>query len=316
MSKTFLSVFLFFGTILCKAQTGLFKIYSDYQNGKIEAYEDIDYSKNKIILKQGNNEVSYNTKEIWGFKYKDVLFRCDQDGFYDVTAFGKIIEYSFGKRSLSVVKTGKYNCGCNHPEDIPEYYISSGLNEPIYTMPFNRFNTGLLKNYKKEFKKFQDTYPQHQKFYTCIDDKTNDGALFTNCLASYNGDNYAITKFDLDVKDYGDVTLFYKDIDAAKPLVYTFIFTNVSKAPLKIEKITVGKDFTETHTTQEIPIGGKGEVIISFNMRDHLNETMPKKFQGVAVEKFSSVINVKFSGMSDIKTLTVKSDFKVSYKKN
>ena len=65
------------------AQFVAYKSYEDYIEGKGTKYDDYldprGIEQATLILKQGNEKVKLNCKDILGFSYKDLLFRLTQD---------------------------------------------------------------------------------------------------------------------------------------------------------------------------------------------------------------------------------------------
>ena len=170
-----------------KAQTGVYKTYEDFKSGKLEKMddEDVKYSENSfgVVLKftsLSGETIKYKPKELWGFLFKGNLFRTDENDLTFVVDTGKVCFYENGTSHLSMIKSGK-----NYGVFIRGYfcYMSADLNSKIYRMPFSGNGNFVVGN-KKEYKKFMDNYPEHEKLYDCID-RTVDYRKIRLCVTEY-----------------------------------------------------------------------------------------------------------------------------------
>ncbi|MFN8259828.1 MAG: hypothetical protein U0X41_02705 [Chitinophagales bacterium] len=139
MKKNTLSLLFSLAIISVKAQVEVYKTYEDYKNNIYTHYADYKKSKvaasgaDYIFIDDKSAEVSINTNTIWGFKYKDVLFRIFKLSAYAPAAavinVGKVVYYENGDAYLKSLK--------NNREDVKlnlglSYFFSATLESEVY----------------------------------------------------------------------------------------------------------------------------------------------------------------------------------------
>lgn len=166
----FYSTLIFFFALCSatlKAQVEVYRTYEDYQNGVSESYELYGGSMHmggraSLFFYKNDKKTTIKCKEMWGFKYKDVLFRNDVVNSHPtrVVIEGKVVYYENGFAHLEMLKynkkEGKYELGrfC---------YLSKDLNSEIIPIPAHD------KDYLKAMKPFKAQYPEFQSMYECIE---------------------------------------------------------------------------------------------------------------------------------------------------
>ena len=174
MKKIILAVLLL---VVCSdlfAQVTVYRTFKEYERGKGEPYDDFDKwltgaTLNKvkyIFIKNGEKETILNT-EMWGFKYKDVLFRIfplnKEWSLGKVMSTGKVTYYEFGWEHLRLAQKGK-------PEGKkPDITIYPGYSIGLNDEPF--FGYFRIKKKDKDLEAFKAANPEHKTIYNCLEGK-------------------------------------------------------------------------------------------------------------------------------------------------
>jgi hypothetical protein len=163
------------------AQFVAYKSYEDYTKGKGTNYEDyLNYRGTEqvtLILKQGNEKVKLDCEDIWGFTYKDKLFRVTQDEAIPVCLLnnGKISYYEMGIVYLEAMKKEPGSVELQNMADY--FFFSVDLKSEIIDLP-------ILTN-KKSFKEFKSAHPEYKSLFDCIATYM-DPSLVRNCVNTFN----------------------------------------------------------------------------------------------------------------------------------
>ena len=146
------------------AQVEVYKTYSDYQNNISAKYAD--FLKNKIahvgqdliFLDDKGEKVKINSTEIWGFKYKNTIFRFYlNDAYYPMAAvvnIGKLVYYENGIAYMEMLKKNKDKGSYDFIVDGNSWYFSKDLNSEIE------------KANKLEYSSTK--YPEYKELYDCL----------------------------------------------------------------------------------------------------------------------------------------------------
>lgn len=165
-SLLILSLLIF--ALSIKADVIIYKSYDSYKKDIGERYDDYKsyYHTNgnvKLKFLKDGKKVKINCKDIWGFKYNDVLFRIDKRHTQPtrVISVGKICYYENGVAHLQMMKKntteGNFSVGyyC---------YVSKNLNSELIPMPGS-----LISDARKKIKRFKAANSQYKKLFDCIE---------------------------------------------------------------------------------------------------------------------------------------------------
>ena len=90
-----LTAVLFLFALVGWSQLNVYKTYQDYEAGKAKTYGDVEFKKwkgnqNTVLVfgSKGKDDVELECEKIWGFGYKEVLFRVSKDSRYFVKKGG------------------------------------------------------------------------------------------------------------------------------------------------------------------------------------------------------------------------------------
>ena len=187
MKKIILLAFLITSGLISRAQTGYFKTYQDYTNNKITPMEEGSIyfghlgGELQIVFKDSKGKkIKKNGSDMWGFKYKDQLFRVGglyHENFYKVMSQNDAIYYQNGPAHFDMLKhdskTGKkfgfYNA------------LSNDLISDI--VPFDHH---MKRSFKKERKKYLASHPELQPVFDCMAEKVKKALIDgTDCMKIY-----------------------------------------------------------------------------------------------------------------------------------
>ncbi|AXT54669.1 hypothetical protein D1815_02460 [Aquimarina sp. AD1] len=157
------------------SQVIVFKNFSDFSDKKGEFYDDyLGYKQSnsnfKLVLKKQGKKYKIDPEEIWGFVYKDALFRMDIENGgklpVRVISVGKLVYYENGKAHLDMLLDDSSE-GSYSRFDGYSCYISQNLNSNL--TPIGRWST-LVKRIrlKKKLKAFRKENPEHESFFKCL----------------------------------------------------------------------------------------------------------------------------------------------------
>lgn len=114
MARLSLLLLFFVCSFLVNAQTGIYRTYEDYINNKLEDVGELSnvvhvQGEFSILFKRNDEKIKVKCEEIWGFKYKNELFRVDHETQqpYYVYSIGKIIYYENGLAYLEMLRFNK-----------------------------------------------------------------------------------------------------------------------------------------------------------------------------------------------------------------
>ena len=197
MNSKKLIAILFFLTIAALqslySQVYVFDTYDDFISNNFIQYDDFTPLKDgpygevfsfKVV--KGSETTRIKPKNIWGFVYKDALFRIDHYSPDNCTARlisdGTLLYYENGYHHIKMLIAGKdtasYFANIGYTA-----YVSLGLNSNM--IPLSR-GTNLLdkKRAKNKRKKFRKANPEHDVFFECL----RNSAIETirRCIMSYN----------------------------------------------------------------------------------------------------------------------------------
>ena len=166
--KTIFFLFTFLISLAAHAEVVIYKTYQVYKDDKGEKYDDyhgFQHTKGNVILSflKDDKKTKIACKDMWGFKYNDILFRTDVKNNQPVrvVVVGKICYYENGIAHLGMIRDkkdeGSFTIGnfC---------YLSKDLNSELLPMP-----KAMIMESKKEVNKFKAGNPQYKELFDCIE---------------------------------------------------------------------------------------------------------------------------------------------------
>ena len=149
-----------------KKSNYIYLTYKEFNDSTGEAFTDLSMmhvmATVTITFTTSSGKVKYSGKEIWGYMYKDKLFRSDKrtGQFAMLVSKGKIYYYENGWAHTLMVKNNS-----KKEEFAVGYYcyVSNSLKSPLTPFP----STG-ISDAKKLTKEFREKYPQHEPLFKAI----------------------------------------------------------------------------------------------------------------------------------------------------
>lgn len=186
-----LIIFLF-TSIISTSQVTIFKTYNDFKNRTGQVFDELTNYKQfdrkiKLILTKKNVETTIACKDIWGFIYKDALFRIDKDnGGHSPTrviAKGKLVYYENGMAHLDMLWD---DTSSSYYDGFDGYatYISKDINSFMIPIEKSDIMTHRIK-VRKGIKKFKNEYPQFNDFFKCLRNYRIE--TVRRCIAEFEG---------------------------------------------------------------------------------------------------------------------------------
>ena len=184
MKKFTLIVILILISFYVNGQVTVYRTYEDFKNKNGEIYDHyVGYSyfgKNVTIrLKNKNKKVRIRCKDMWGFVYKDALFRIDKRTNQPtrLISLGKIAYYENGVAHLSMLrdksKEGSVTRGYFS-------YVSKDLSSKMVPMPKQ-----LLSDARKKIKKFKKNHPEYKSLFECIGKRYSNYFMVRQCIDEF-----------------------------------------------------------------------------------------------------------------------------------
>lgn len=186
MKKLILIASFIVFSFYASAQTGYYKSYNDYLNNNlISISESISFGhlkgKLQIVYKDSTGKkTTLNGSDIWGFKYKNHLFRVGRmyhENFYKVIAQDSAIYYQNGPAHFEMIKHNS-NTGTKFG-----FYnaLSNDLNSDI--VPFDHH---MKRSFKKQRKAYLAKHPELQPVFDCMAEKAKIAVIDgSECMAEY-----------------------------------------------------------------------------------------------------------------------------------
>lgn len=183
---SFIALLLLFVKISNAQQTQVFLTYDDFINGNgitmdenyISSTESTFGMTIKFKTPQGESK-NYKPKEMWGFYYKNHLFRSVGKEIAMLSDTGKVNLYLNGIGSMYLLKDPDRK-SATYLSNQSSCYLSIGeLNAKIYRMPFNRFEKRDLKDFKKDF-------PEFENLHDCLAKSYGNYEVISKCVMEFN----------------------------------------------------------------------------------------------------------------------------------
>lgn len=164
----------------------VYETYEDFANKKGRNYDRYTAymhiaGKVTLILMHNNEKEKVKCADIWGFRYKDALFRIDRR--YEQPArlmnYGRICYYENGAAHLTMMRDSSSNSTFN----IGAYcYVSTDLKDDLYQF------SGLKKDGKKALEHFIQINPFYRQYFDCVG-HTNSVSKHRECIAQFEKDH-------------------------------------------------------------------------------------------------------------------------------
>jgi hypothetical protein len=175
-----------------KEQNGYYKTYADFTQNKIELMDaaiNCDFIAGRlfVVFRKGGNAIKVPCKDIWGFKFKNQLFRNFHEKHTDypcaVVSTGKITYYEMGSRHIDALihnikaedGTQDWGHAC---------YFSKTLGSDMMSVS----NT-------EEYERFKQAYTSTDaKLFNCLNIRPGKVLYYKDCVVKYNKPTAAPTK--------------------------------------------------------------------------------------------------------------------------
>lgn len=149
------------------SQVTVYYTYDDFKNEKGENYDDYHgyfmASAITITFVKNKKKHKIKCKDMWGFTYKDALFRIDE--FNKVPArlmsFGKIFYYENGVAHLDILQR---NSTVGSSPSSFMVFFSKSLETPVVACTSNKTMVARIP-----YKKFKEDYPEYKALFDCMD---------------------------------------------------------------------------------------------------------------------------------------------------
>lgn len=171
---------LFFWNHVAYSQVTVFRTYEDFKNERGENYDEynsylVALGSATLYFLKDNAKHKIQCKDIWGFVYKDVLFRIDEFSNQParLMSHGKIFYYENGIAHLDMLKHNKDNG--TSPSSLSVFF-SKSLDTPVVS-------SGTSKPYNK----FKTNHPEYKEFLECIDVNRHSVYTARECVAEFEG---------------------------------------------------------------------------------------------------------------------------------
>ena len=142
---------------------GYYKTFQDYKSGKLVKMDDgigISYVLRRFFInfENGGKKVKVKCADMWGFVFKNQLFRINhtslEDDICTVVSMGKIVYYDNGWITISQLTGKEFSYGSVPTEGggyMPNYpgyydYLSESINSKMYPVD----NRPEYKSFKKQ----------------------------------------------------------------------------------------------------------------------------------------------------------------------
>ncbi|MCU0318596.1 MAG: hypothetical protein MUE88_00745 [Flavobacteriales bacterium] len=164
-------------------------IYDTYEDFETKKGRDFDHytsamhvaGKVTLILLHNNEKVKIKCSDIWGFRYKDALFRIDHryDQPAKLMSYGRICYYENGPAHIAMMRDSTTSASFS----LGAYcYVSVDLKDELYQF------SGLKKDGKKALEHFVQINPIYRQYFDCVG-HTNSVSIHRECIAKFEKDH-------------------------------------------------------------------------------------------------------------------------------
>lgn len=162
---------------LAFSQVEVYRTFQDFENDNGEKFDDLDIyyfdkPENRLdYYKFYKNRTKIKSKDIWGFKYKNSLFRIDHDNprhsSARVIVKNKLVYYENGRSHLEMLESGRSSASYSQFQGYSAY-ISLNLNSMMIVLDEYIHGLAGKKRAKKRIRKFRDENPEFNEFFDCL----------------------------------------------------------------------------------------------------------------------------------------------------
>ena len=174
---------------VAQAQVTVFKTFEDFTNKNGETFDEYrrffsDFGVYFLKVRKGKKSTKFRAKEIWGFSFKDALFRIDKaEGMpVRVLSVGKIIYYGNGFAHLDMVETGSNSSTFSFGYHA---YVSKSLNSFIIPLEAHYKDQFYQVSFGMKLKSFREDYPEYEPLFDCIGGYYQSVNLIGNCVKEF-----------------------------------------------------------------------------------------------------------------------------------
>lgn len=164
------------------SQVVVYETFEDFKNDKGEKYDDYHgfsgfHSVNLFFLR-GKKKHKVRCKDIWGFTYRDALFRVDERNNQParLVSHGKIFYYENGVAHLSTLKADSYfatSFGF-------AVYFSNTIDSEVIA-----FTSNVTMASRRDMKAYIKDNPQYKALFDCIGDDVTYPYTARTCVNSF-----------------------------------------------------------------------------------------------------------------------------------
>ncbi|HRF79898.1 MAG TPA: hypothetical protein PL070_07400 [Flavobacteriales bacterium] len=188
---TLLSLALCFTSITISAQdegpeVTMFSTYEDFaaKNGRnyqyFTAFQQV-MGKVNLLLQHNGEKEKLKCADIWGFRYRDALFRIDHRYEHPVKliSYGNMCYYENGPAHLTMMRTGSSTADFS----LGAYcYVSVDLKDELFQF------SGLKKDAKNAREHFEQKDPMYRSYFDCVG-HTNSVSTHRDCITQFEKDH-------------------------------------------------------------------------------------------------------------------------------
>lgn len=167
------------------SQVIVYYTYEDFKYERGESFDDYSSyfmaSAVTLTFVKDKKKHKIKCKDMWGFVYKDVLFRVDE--FNKVPArlmsFGKIFYYENGIAHLDILKNN--TTSGSSPSGFMIFF-SKSIETPVVAFTSNKTMVARIP-----YKQFKSDYPEYKELFDCMDGNYS-VTTARQCVSAFQGE--------------------------------------------------------------------------------------------------------------------------------
>lgn len=185
LTQVLVGCLLFLVSFSLNGQVQVFTTFENFENNNGVEYDDyVDWThtirnkKYKLVFVKEDLETDVSCDEIWGFTYKENIFRINHYSYrpVKVVSNGKIVYYENGLAHLKALKNeSQLGAAFNTATEGYPCLISKSLSSYIFP----------LKEHK--FSRLKKKFPDDSEFLNCLNMKNLYYKLVRQCVEEYEG---------------------------------------------------------------------------------------------------------------------------------
>lgn len=177
-----LVLFFFYSSIIF-SQIKIYQTFEDYKINKSQEFDELkNYYNFRLYLSKNNKDYKIHCKDIWGFKFKNSLFRVKPVPVKLVSK-GKLFYYENGAANIKMLIEESSSAYYRNFFDGSSAYISKDINSTLIPLggPYDDILTRI--RVKKKIKKFKQKYPEFDLFFECL--RNNRIETIRRCITNF-----------------------------------------------------------------------------------------------------------------------------------